>query len=141
MGIIYIYYTSPEICLYKSYTLDWYVIPWDEMKNIMYGYANERAGLIYTRVDKEFETLQLRMRSDYDRRCNQTTGNWNLQDSFDKKTDIVGWLVGWLVGWTVRSFRDGTSIYCPFAKDVKLEKYTVPTGNRTPGRRKLHILM
>ena len=41
-----IYYTSPEICLYKSNTLDWYVNPRDKMKNITYGYANERAGLI-----------------------------------------------------------------------------------------------
>ena len=35
------------------------VIPRDKMKNIMYGYANERAGLIYKctiRVDKESET-------------------------------------------------------------------------------------
>ena len=32
---------------------------------------------------------------------------------------------------TARSFRDGT----PIAKDVKLGKYTIPTGNRTPGRR------
>ena len=49
----------PEICLYKSNMLDWYVIPRDKRKNIMYGYANERAGLIYTRaicVDEESET-------------------------------------------------------------------------------------
>ena len=26
------YYTSPEICLYKSNTLDWYVIPRDKIK-------------------------------------------------------------------------------------------------------------
>ena len=44
--IMIFYYTSPEICLYKSNTLDWYVIPRDKMKNITYGYANERAGLI-----------------------------------------------------------------------------------------------
>ena len=44
-----IYYTSPEIYLYKSNTLDWYVIPRDKVKNITYGYAIERAGLI-TRV-------------------------------------------------------------------------------------------
>ena len=44
--IIFHYYTSPEICLYKSDTLDWYVIPRYKMKNITYGYANERAGLI-----------------------------------------------------------------------------------------------
>ena len=41
---------------------------------------------------------------------------------------LVGWLVGWLVVFnvssTARSFRDGT-----LAKDVKLDKYTVPTGN------------
>ena len=43
---MFIYYTSPEICLYKSNTLDWYVIPRDKMKNITYGYANERAGFI-----------------------------------------------------------------------------------------------
>ena len=52
------FYTSPDICLYKSNTLDGYVIPRDKMRNIMYGYANERAGLIYTRairVDKESE--------------------------------------------------------------------------------------
>ena len=39
--------------------LDSYVIPRDKMENITYGYANERAGLIYTRVirvDKESET-------------------------------------------------------------------------------------
>ena len=40
------YYTSPEICLYKSNMLDWYVIQRDKMKNITYVYANERAGLI-----------------------------------------------------------------------------------------------
>ena len=40
------YYTSPEICLYKSNMLDWYVIPRDKVKNITYGYANERVGLI-----------------------------------------------------------------------------------------------
>ena len=35
------------------------MIPRDKMKNITYGYANGRAGLIYTRaicVDKESET-------------------------------------------------------------------------------------
>ena len=45
------------------------------------------------------------------------------------------WLVGWLVVFNVpskaRSFKDGMSL----AKDVKLDKYTVPTGNQTPGRR------
>ena len=44
-------YTSPEICLYRSNTLDWYVIPWDKMKNITYGYATRAI-----RVDKESET-------------------------------------------------------------------------------------
>ena len=34
------------------------MIPWDKMKNITYGYANERVGLIKRaiRVDKESET-------------------------------------------------------------------------------------
>ena len=36
---------------------------------------------------------------------------------------------------TARSLRDGTSILLSFAKDVKLDTYTVPTGNLTPGRR------
>ena len=36
---------------------------------------------------------------------------------------------------TARSFRDDTPIYCPFSKDVKLGKYTVPTGDRTSDRR------
>ena len=45
-SLTYIYYTSPEICLYKSNTIDWYVIPRDKVKNITYGYANERVGLI-----------------------------------------------------------------------------------------------
>ena len=40
------YYTSPKICLYKSNTLDRYVIPRDKVKNITYGYVNEKAGLI-----------------------------------------------------------------------------------------------
>ena len=41
-------------------------------------------------------------------------------------------LVGWLCLRPIdsKSFRHGTPIYCP----VKLGKYTVPTGNRTPGR-------
>ena len=42
---IYLYYTSPEISLYKSNTLDWYVIPRDKMKNTTYGCANEGRGL------------------------------------------------------------------------------------------------
>ena len=41
----------------------------------------------------------------------------------------VGWLVVFNVPSTARSFRDGTPM------DVKLNKYTVPTGNRTLGRR------
>ena len=48
------------------------------MKNITYGYANERAWLIThaIRVDKESETLimQLHMRSAYDSMCKQMTG-------------------------------------------------------------------
>ena len=39
------YYTSPEISLYKSNTLDWYLIQRDKMKNITCGYANEGQGL------------------------------------------------------------------------------------------------
>ena len=35
---------------------------------------------------------------------------------------------------TVRSFRDGTPYLLSLAKDVKLDKHTIPTGNRTPGR-------
>ena len=53
------YYTFPEVSLYKSNTLDWYVIPRDKIKNITYGYANEGAGLTYTGaicVDKASET-------------------------------------------------------------------------------------
>ena len=34
---------------------------------------------------------------------------------------------------TARSFRDGHPHLLSLAKDVKLDKYTVPTGNRTPG--------
>ena len=51
-----------------------------------------------------------------------------------KKIKLV-WLVVFNVPSTARSFRDGTPIYCPLRKDVKLDKYTIPTGNRTPGRR------
>ena len=36
---------------------------------------------------------------------------------------------------TARSFRDGTPHLLSLAKDVELGKYTVSTGNRTPGRR------
>ena len=52
----------------------------------------------------------------------------------------VGWLVGWLVGCVLRPI-DSEVIYrrhpnlLSLAKDVKLSKYTVSTGNRTPGRR------
>ena len=55
---MYIYYTSPEISLYKSNTLDWYVIPRDKMNNMTYGYANEGRGLstLVPRVDKASET-------------------------------------------------------------------------------------
>ena len=46
----------------------------------------------------------------------------------------VDWLVVFYVTSTARSSRD-----CPYllslSKDVKLGKYTVPTGNRTPGLR------
>ena len=46
------------------------------MKNITYGYANERAGLITHAqfVWIESETHQLRMRSAYDSMYKQTTG-------------------------------------------------------------------
>ena len=45
--------------------------------------------------------------------------------------------IGWLVGCVLRpiaarSFRDPHLL--SFAKDMKLGKYTVPIGNRTPGR-------
>ena len=46
-----------------------------------------------------------------------------------------GWLVVFYVPSTGRSFRDGTPTLLSLAKDVKLGKYTVLTGNRTPGRR------
>ena len=36
---------------------------------------------------------------------------------------------------TARSFRDDTPLLLSLAKDMKLGKYTVPTGNRIPGRR------
>ena len=45
------------------------------------------------------------------------------------------WLVLFNVPSIARSFRDGTPILLSFAKDVKLHKYTVPTGNWTPGCR------
>ena len=46
-----------------------------------------------------------------------------------------GWMVVFSIPSTARPFRDGTPIYCPFAKDVECGFYTVPTGNRTPGCR------
>ena len=56
-----------------------------------------------------------------------------------KFIQLLCWLVGRFVVFSVPStgwsFRDGTHIYCPIAKDVRLGFYTVPTGNRTPGRR------
>ena len=50
---------------------------------------------------------------------------------------LVIFLVVWLfyVPSTGRSFRDGTPHLLSLVKDVKLGFYTVPTGNRTPGRR------
>ena len=45
------------------------------------------------------------------------------------------WLVVFYVPATARSFRDDTPILLSLAKYVKLGKYTVPTGNQTPGRR------
>ena len=47
----------------------------------------------------------------------------------------MDWLVVFNVPSTARSFRDGTPHLLSLAKDVKLDKYTVPTGNWTPGRR------
>ena len=47
----------------------------------------------------------------------------------------VGWLVVFYVPSTARSFRDGIPHLLSLAQDEKLGKYTVPTGNRTPGRR------
>ena len=45
-------------------------------------------------------------------------------------------IVGWLVVCVLRPI-DSEVIWRrhPLAKDVKLGKYTVPTGNRTQGRR------
>ena len=70
------------------------------MKNIMYGYANEGAGLTHTgdiRVDKlkasEYTlNMQLRMRSAYDRRWKQTTGNSKQCKSRLTKQLICTWL-------------------------------------------------
>ena len=42
-----------------------------------------------------------------------------------------GWLIVFYVPSTASSPRDDNPIYCPFAKDMKLGFYTVPTGNRT----------
>ena len=41
---------------------------------------------------------------------------------------LVGWLVVFNVPSTARSFRDGIPNLLSLAKDVKLDKYTVPTG-------------
>ena len=41
----------------------------------------------------------------------------------------ICWLVVFNVPSTARSFRDGTPYLLSLAKDVKLDKYTVPTGN------------
>ena len=48
---------------------------------------------------------------------------------------INGWLVVFNIPSTARSFRGWHPHLLSLAKDVKLDKYTVPTGNRTPGRR------
>ena len=66
------------------------------MKNITHGYANEGAGLTYTgaiRVFKHLETLnmQLRMRSAYDRKWKQTTGNLKQCKSHLTKQLICTW--------------------------------------------------
>ena len=53
-------------------------------------------------------------------------GNSETQDNSHVLND---WLVVFNIPSTARSFRDGTPIYCHLAKDVKLDKYTVPTGN------------
>ena len=76
--IIGYYYTSPEICPYKSNTLDWHVIPWDKMKNITW-LCKWEGGAYYTRVirvDKESEAHWLcsGMRIAYNSMCEQTTG-------------------------------------------------------------------
>ena len=47
----------------------------------------------------------------------------------DRKNKYVGWLVVFNVPSTARSFTDSTPILLSLAKDVKLDKYTVPTGN------------
>ena len=41
---------------------------------------------------------------------------------------LVGWLVVFNVPSTARSFREAPHLLS-LAKDVKLDKYTVPTGN------------
>ena len=48
---------------------------------------------------------------------------------------MVSWLVEFYVPSTARSFRDSYPFFLSLTKDVKLGKYTVPIGNRTPGRR------
>ena len=45
---------------------------------------------------------------------------------------VDGWL--FYVPSTERSFRDDTPIYCPLQRTQSLV-FTVPSGNRTPGRR------
>ena len=45
------------------------------------------------------------------------------------------WLFGWLVGWLWFMSQRQRGHLLSLAKDVKLGFYTVPTGNRTPGRR------
>ena len=67
------------------------------MKNITYGCANEGAGLTYTGaicVYEASETLnmQLRMRSAYDRKWKQTTGNLKQCKSHLTKQLICTWL-------------------------------------------------
>ena len=54
---------------------------------------------------------------------------------------VCVWLVGWLVGWLCfTSHRHGDHLetaphLLSLVKDVNLGFYTIPTGNRTPGRR------
>ena len=59
----------------------------------------------------------------------------NIINNFIRSQIMFVCLFVFNVPSTARSFRDGTPIYSPLRKDVKLDKYTVPTGNRTPGRR------
>ena len=50
---------------------------------------------------------------------------------------LVGWLVGWLcfTSHRQRGHLATATRLLSLAKDLKLGFYTVPTGNRTPGRR------